>query len=61
LLTLPLRSGEGWVEGDVIEYCVSHGAIARVGPLTCILSPSGGEGRVRGMAASHFHYKCQAQ
>jgi hypothetical protein len=31
-----------------IEYCVRNGAIACVGPLTCILSPSGGEGRVRG-------------
>ena len=28
---------------QLIEFCVSHGAIARVSPLTCILSLSGGE------------------
>jgi hypothetical protein len=31
-----------------IEFCVSNRVIAPVCPLTCILSPNGGEGRVRG-------------
>jgi hypothetical protein len=42
-----------------IEDCVGKGTIARVCPLTLILSPSGEEGRVRGMAASRFHDKCK--
>jgi hypothetical protein len=45
----------------LIEFSVRNGVIARVCPLTFILSPSGGEGRVRGRSASHFHDKCNPQ
>ena len=38
----------------IIALCISNRAIAHADPFTSILSPSGGEGRVRGLSASEW-------
>jgi hypothetical protein len=50
-----------WAARLAIEFCISNRAIAHVCPLTFILSPSGGEGRVRGMVAHNFYWQCKTQ
>jgi hypothetical protein len=43
-------------EGTIIELGVCSGALSSICPLTFILSPDGGEGRVRGIAAFGFYW-----
>ena len=61
---LTLEYFDVWRATDAIvpiEFCVYRGAIAGACPLTCILSPNGGEDRVRGMSAHPFYDKCKTQ
>jgi hypothetical protein len=49
--TAPGHSRSNSSADSLIEYCESNGAIGRVGPLTCILSPGGGEDTGEGDSA----------
>ena len=41
------------VRAGIIEFCISHRAVARI-PLTCLLSPTGGEETGEGDGSAWF-------